>query len=459
MRNKKIADLSVVVLILLVIMTVLIKINLRNNELLEMLSFVIEAALVGSIADWFAITALFEKPFLVGKLPIIASHTAIISKNRDSIVNAVSNMVENKLLSKKALKNKIEEINIIDSLINFINRNIDTKSELYQVLIDYFKEKINNIDTLKLAKFLETHLKEKIEVFDFSVYLDKYTEYGINNSEFKEMFNKLIDSLIIYVNDDARKNILKKFANDFLKKESNSLVMEKFINILKSVNAINTLDVVNAILNQINKILLNLKDENDLLRCQLIKNIEKSFDKMLTDNKIRNNIEKWKTTTLKEISLQDDLNTIIKNVIKVITSKEMFLYNYALPKTNNLKNDLSGNENIVSFIAVAKTNLGKYWNVFKNSYINKKIIDQYIKQYLFEFMGSKYKNVGKIVKQVLNNMDDKSLNNFVKQKAGNELHGIRLNGCIIGALFGGVVFVVTHLIYDLILPNIFNFKF
>ena len=459
MRNKKIADLSVVVLILLVIMTALIKINLRSNELLEMLSFVIEAALVGSIADWFAITALFEKPFLVGKLPIIASHTAIISKNRDSIVNAVSNMVENKLLSKKALKNKIEEINIIDSLINFIDRNIDTKSELYQVLIDYFKEKINNIDTLKLAKFLETHLKEKIEVFNFSVYLDKYTSYGINNSEFKEMFNKLIDNLIIYVNDDARKNILKKFANDFLKKESNSLVMEKFINILKSVNAINTLDVVNAILNQINKILLNLKDENDLLRCQLIKKIEKSFDKMLTDNKIRNNIEKWKTTTLKEISFQDDLNTIIKNIIKVITSKEMFLYNNALPKTNNFKNDLSENENIVSFIAVAKINLEKYWNDFKNSYINKKIIDQYIKQYLFEFMGSKYKNVGKIVKQVLNNMDDKSLNNFIKQKAGNELHGIRLNGCIIGALFGGVVFVVTHLIYDLILPTIFNFKF
>ena len=63
------------------------------------------------------------------------------------------------------------------------------------------------------------------------------------------------------------------------------------------------------------------------------------------------------------------------------------------------------------------------------------------------------------MKQVLNNMDDESLNDFVKQKAGNELHGIRLNGCIVGALFGGVVFGLTHLIYDLILPNIFNIRF
>jgi len=76
MKNKKIADLSVVILILLVIIITLIKMDFSNNHYLEMLSFVIEAALVGSIADWFAVTALFEEPFLVGRLPIIASHTS-----------------------------------------------------------------------------------------------------------------------------------------------------------------------------------------------------------------------------------------------------------------------------------------------------------------------------------------------------------------------------------------------
>jgi len=74
-------------------------------------------------------------------------------------------------------------------------------------------------------------------------------------------------------------------------------------------------------------------------------------------------------------------------------------------------------------------------------------------------MESKYQHVGALVKQVLNNMDDKALNNFIKQKAGNDLHGIRINGCIVGALFGGFVFIVTHLIYDFLLPNIFNIKF
>jgi len=91
-------------------------------------------------------------------------------------------------------------------------------------------------------------------------------------------------------------------------------------------------------------------------------------------------------------------------------------------------------EDIISVVTWIKIQLEKHWDSFKNDHVNKKIIDQFIKETLFKFIESKYKNVGYLVKQVLNNMDDKSLNNFIKQKAGNDLHGIRLNGCIIGAI-------------------------
>ncbi|MCB2292499.1 DUF445 domain-containing protein [Clostridium algoriphilum] len=459
MRNKKIADLSIVVLLLLVIIIALIQMNFRNNEIIKMLSFVIEAALVGAIADWFAITALFEKPFLVGKIPIIASHTAIISKNREIIVNSVADVVQNKLLSEKVLKGKIEEINIVDGLIGFIDKNINTRSELYETLIDYIIEKINTVDSLVLAKLLETHLKQKIEEIDISVYLDKKIEYGIDNYKFKEIFNILLDTISIYVNDKERKDILEKFANDFLKKEANSLVMEKIISILKSVNAINTSDVVKSILEQINKILLNLKNENDNLRCETIQKIEQLFKKVHRDNNIRSDIEKWKITMIKEISVQDELNTIIKDVINVITEKETFLCNNTSEKNYKNQIDLLLKEDIVSVVTCIKIQLENQWIRLKNDDVNKEIMNKYIKEAIFKFIESKYKNVGHTVKQVLNSMDDESLNNFIKKKAGNELHGIRINGCTVGALFGGVVFALTHIIYDLILPNILSFRF
>jgi uncharacterized membrane-anchored protein YjiN (DUF445 family) len=459
MKNKRIADLSVVGLILLVIIITLIKMNFGNNQWFEMLSFVVEAALVGAIADWFAITAIFEEPFLVGKLPVIASHTAIISKNRESIVSGVAYMVQNELLSEKVLRGKIKEINITDALIGFVDRNITTRSELYEALIDYFIEKINSIDTLELAKFLETNLKEKIEEIDVSVYLNKSISFGLESDEFKKVFNSILDSAIEYVNRDATKNILEKFANDLVKKEANSLVMEKIIGILKSVNAINTSELTISILEQINNTLFSLKDEKELLRCKVIGKIKQLSEKIHTNNDVKNDIEKWKIKMLKEISLQEDLNAIIKEVIEVITEKEIYLCNNHLEECNELETGLLSKESIITVIMCMRTQLEKYWNGLKNDYVNKKNIDQYIKETAFKFIESKYENVGQLVKQVLNKMDDEALNNFIKQKAGNELHGIRLNGCIIGALFGGIVFVVTHLIYGLILPNVFNLKF
>ncbi|MGH4052599.1 MAG: DUF445 family protein [Clostridium sp.] len=459
MRNKKIADLSIVGLTILVIIITFIKINFRNSAWVEFLSFVIEAALVGSIADWFAITALFKEPFLVGKIPIVASHTAIISKNREIIVDSLANMVQNELLSEKVLRSKIEEINITDRLIGFVEKNVSTRSDLYEKLVDYFIEKIDSVDSLEFAEFLEKHIKQKIGIIDVSVYLDKGISYGLESDEFKEVFNIIIDSVIEYVNRDGTKKILQKIVNDVLKKEANSLVMEKIIGILKSVKAISTSDITISILKQSNKLLLNLKNEDDIVRLEIIKQIKQIFKKVNLDDKAKGDIEEWKMEIIKEISLKDYFNEIIKEVLKIITDKELYLSNNPIEKCNKFEINILNMQDIVSIVNVIKIQLGNSWNDLKTDDAHKKNIDGLIKESVFRFIGSKYQNVGYIVKQVLNNMNDESLNDFINQKAGNNLHAIRINGCVVGALFGGFVFVVTHLIYNWILPNIFNVNF
>jgi len=53
-----------------------------------------DAALVGGLADWFAVTALFRHPL---GLPI--PHTAIIPKRRDKIIDGIATMVQEEWLS------------------------------------------------------------------------------------------------------------------------------------------------------------------------------------------------------------------------------------------------------------------------------------------------------------------------------------------------------------------------
>ena len=57
-----------------------------------------EASLVGGIADWFAITALFRHPLNV---PI--PHTANIPSRKDRIGRSLGNFVQNNFLSPEVL--------------------------------------------------------------------------------------------------------------------------------------------------------------------------------------------------------------------------------------------------------------------------------------------------------------------------------------------------------------------
>jgi uncharacterized membrane-anchored protein YjiN (DUF445 family) len=66
-----------------------------------------EASLVGGIADWFAITALFRHPL---NIPI--PHTAIIPARKDRIGRSLGNFVQNNFLSPEVLTAKLRAAQI-----------------------------------------------------------------------------------------------------------------------------------------------------------------------------------------------------------------------------------------------------------------------------------------------------------------------------------------------------------
>ena len=66
-----------------------------------------EASMVGGIADWFAITALFRHPL---NIPI--PHTAIIPNRKDRIGRSLGNFVQNNFLSPEVLTAKLHAAQI-----------------------------------------------------------------------------------------------------------------------------------------------------------------------------------------------------------------------------------------------------------------------------------------------------------------------------------------------------------
>ena len=63
-----------------------------------------EAAMVGALADWFAVTALFRRI----PLPLVGRHTAIIPRNKDRIGENLAHFVRDKFLDASSLLALIE---------------------------------------------------------------------------------------------------------------------------------------------------------------------------------------------------------------------------------------------------------------------------------------------------------------------------------------------------------------
>jgi uncharacterized membrane-anchored protein YjiN (DUF445 family) len=68
-----------------------------------------EAAMIGGLADWFAVTALFRHPL---GLPI--PHTAIVARRKDRIGRTLGNFVQNNFLSRPVLQSKLEGIQLAE---------------------------------------------------------------------------------------------------------------------------------------------------------------------------------------------------------------------------------------------------------------------------------------------------------------------------------------------------------
>src|SRR3954453_19573603 len=66
-----------------------------------------EAAMVGALADWFAVTALFRHPL---GLPI--PHTALIPNRKDQLGQSLEEFVTTNFLSEDVVRDKIERAGI-----------------------------------------------------------------------------------------------------------------------------------------------------------------------------------------------------------------------------------------------------------------------------------------------------------------------------------------------------------
>ena len=117
-----------------------------------------EAAMVGGLADWFAVTALFRHPL---GLPI--PHTAIVPRNKDRIAATLANFLRDNFLIPRVVARRMQRIDIAGALGRWLaNPGVKGEGRLRRGAARLAADVLDSLDQEKLGGMVRTALAQKL---------------------------------------------------------------------------------------------------------------------------------------------------------------------------------------------------------------------------------------------------------------------------------------------------------
>src|SRR4051812_20894190 len=122
-----------------------------------------EAAMVGAIADWFAVTALFHHPLGLRFIP----HTAIIPRNRERIAVGISQFIESNFLTSAAVVQRIRDFRPARTLYGWLLRpeNAEAVATYATRLVSYV---LGALDDERARRFLQEAVARRLRQADIA---------------------------------------------------------------------------------------------------------------------------------------------------------------------------------------------------------------------------------------------------------------------------------------------------
>jgi uncharacterized membrane-anchored protein YjiN (DUF445 family) len=121
-----------------------------------------EAAMVGALADWFAVVALFRHP-----LGVPIPHTAIIANKKATIAENLAQFIQDKFLATEVLVEKLKAWDPAAHLCGYLTSRHNAES-LAHGLSRVISESLDFIEDERVQKVLHEAINAKVEQFDVS---------------------------------------------------------------------------------------------------------------------------------------------------------------------------------------------------------------------------------------------------------------------------------------------------
>lgn len=131
-----------------------------------------EAAMVGGLADWFAVTALFRHPL---RLPI--PHTAIIPRNKDRIGDALAAFLRSNFLTPAVVARRMGRLDVAGAVGRFLARpDGEVAARLRQGASRLAADLLEAMDQERLGGMVKGALAQRLSALDVAPLLGQALE-------------------------------------------------------------------------------------------------------------------------------------------------------------------------------------------------------------------------------------------------------------------------------------------
>jgi uncharacterized membrane-anchored protein YjiN (DUF445 family) len=202
---------------LLVLMAAIFAVTRAAEQQYPWLSFVkafAEAAMVGGLADWFAVTALFRHPL---GLPI--PHTAIIPRNKDRIGEALANFIRENFLIPSVVARRMRNIDVAGAVGRFLQTPAGEGTRIRAGASRLIADIFESLDDERLGGIVKGAISTRIRKMEVSPLLGHALASAINEDRHVPMLEAAIrwTSRALEANEPLIRDMVHKKANWALK--------------------------------------------------------------------------------------------------------------------------------------------------------------------------------------------------------------------------------------------------
>jgi len=363
-----------------------------------------EAAMVGGLADWFAVTALFRHPL---GLPI--PHTAIIPENKDRIAETMAAFLRDNFLTPVVIARRMRGYNIAAAAGGYLADPVSGgQSRMRAGAANLFADLLESLDPEKLGGLVKGGLRSQLERLDLAPLLGQLLTAAIADQRHLPVIESFIRraGLTIEDNEDLIRQIIHEHAGGIMRWTG---LDER---------------LANAVLDGIYKLLAEtLVMPDHPLRGRIIEGLDQLADDLLHSAEMQARVQRLKDEVL--------ANPAMGRWIDALWER---LRVQMLNAVRNPARLMSGQ---------LGASIGEFGAALQNDAHLQLLVNRFVRRTTVGVATRYGDEIVRLVSETVRRWDARTVTDRIEAAVGRDLQFIRINGTLVGGTVGVVLHAVT----------------